>query len=115
MNQAGVRRLVCVTLLGTGASRSNASLIYRRVVLRGLAPMLPDKQAQEDVVRSSELDWTLVRPPRFRSPDSSTATRERSSSTRSCRPRRSPPASRRTGVCAGATVRAHSQPALATR
>lgn len=65
MDRAGVRRLVCVTLLGTGTSRANASLIYRKVVLRALAPMLPDKQAQEDVVRSSNLDWTLVRPPRF--------------------------------------------------
>jgi len=65
MEQAGVRRLVCVTLLGTGTSRANASLIYRQVVLRALAPMLADKQAQENVVRSSELDWTLVRPPRF--------------------------------------------------
>jgi uncharacterized protein YbjT (DUF2867 family) len=65
MDHAGVRRLVCVTLLGTGTSRPNASLIYRRLILRALAPMLPDKQAQEDAVRSSELDWTLVRPPRF--------------------------------------------------
>lgn len=65
MDQAGVRRLVCVTLLGTGTSRANASLIYRQVILRALAPMLPDKQAQEGVVRSSGLDWTLVRPPRF--------------------------------------------------
>lgn len=65
MGQAGVRRLVCVTLLGTGRSRANASFIYRQVILRALAPMLPDKQAQEDVVRGSELDWTLVRPPRF--------------------------------------------------
>lgn len=65
MDQAGVRRLVCVTLLGTGRSRANASLLYRQVILRALAPMLPDKQAQEDVVRSSQLDWTLVRPPRF--------------------------------------------------
>ncbi|MBV9004481.1 MAG: NAD(P)H-binding protein, partial [Solirubrobacterales bacterium] len=65
MDQAGVRRLVCVTLLGMGTSRANASLTYRQVILRGLAPMLADKQAQEDVVRASELDWTLVRPPRF--------------------------------------------------
>jgi len=65
MDQAGVRRLVCVTLLGTGASRASGSLFYRMVILRALGPMLPDKEAQEDVVRSSGLDWTLVRPPRF--------------------------------------------------
>jgi uncharacterized protein YbjT (DUF2867 family) len=65
MKQEGVRRLVCVTLLGAGPSRSSASFLYRTVILRVLAPMVPDKEAQEDVVRASGLDWTLVRPPRF--------------------------------------------------
>lgn len=65
MRQEGRRRLVCVTLLGVGPSRSSASFLYRTVILRVLAPMVPDKEAQEDVVRASGLDWTLVRPPRF--------------------------------------------------
>lgn len=63
MTQAGVRRLVCVTLLGVGNSRSNTALLYRHVVLRVLAPMVPDKENQERVVRESGLDWVLVRPP----------------------------------------------------
>lgn len=65
MAQAGVRRLVCVTLLGIGESAANTSVFYRQVILRFLAPMVPDKRAQERVARSSGLDWTLVRPPRF--------------------------------------------------
>ena len=65
MDREGVRRLVCVTLLGLGASRNNSSLLYGGVILRVLAPMVPDKAAQERVVRDSALDWTLVRPPRF--------------------------------------------------
>jgi uncharacterized protein YbjT (DUF2867 family) len=65
MRQEGSRRLVCVTLLGVGPSRSSASLFYRAIILRVLAPMVADKEAQEKVVRASGLDWTLVRPPRF--------------------------------------------------
>jgi uncharacterized protein YbjT (DUF2867 family) len=65
MSSEGVRRLVCVTLLGTGSGRANASFFYREVILRVLAPMLPDKEAQEQAVRASDLDWVLVRPPRF--------------------------------------------------
>jgi uncharacterized protein YbjT (DUF2867 family) len=65
MHAEGARRLACVTLLGTGASRANGSFFYREVILRVLAPMLPDKAAQEQVVRASGLDWVLVRPPRF--------------------------------------------------
>jgi uncharacterized protein YbjT (DUF2867 family) len=65
MREVGVWRLVCVTLLGVGASRANASLFYRAVILRVLAPMVPDKERQEQVVRGSELEWMLVRPGRF--------------------------------------------------
>jgi putative NADH-flavin reductase len=43
----GVRRLVCVTLLGLGSSRANRSVFYREVILRVLAPMVADEQAQE--------------------------------------------------------------------
>lgn len=65
MEQESVRRLVCVTLLGVGESRANASLFYGNVILRVLAPMVPDKENQERVVRESGLEWVLVRPPRF--------------------------------------------------
>jgi uncharacterized protein YbjT (DUF2867 family) len=65
MSQESVPRLVCVTLLGAGSSRANASLFYREVILRVLAPMVPDKDAQEQAVRTSDLEWVLVRPPRF--------------------------------------------------
>lgn len=65
MEAEGVPRLICVTLLGVGKSRANTSLFYREVILRVLAPMVPDKRAQEQVVRGSNLDWVLVRLPRF--------------------------------------------------
>lgn len=65
MEREGVRRLVCVTLLGVGESRANASFFYGNVILRVLGPMLPDKENQERVVRESALEWVLVRPPRF--------------------------------------------------
>ena len=65
MRRASVPRLVCVTLLGTGGSQRNASFLYRYVILRALAPMIPDKENQERVVRDSGLEWVLVRPPRF--------------------------------------------------
>jgi uncharacterized protein YbjT (DUF2867 family) len=45
--------------------RANAAFFYREVILRVLAPMLPDKEAQEQAVCTSDLEWVLVRPPRF--------------------------------------------------
>jgi uncharacterized protein YbjT (DUF2867 family) len=65
MKRSSVPRLVCVTLLGTADSKRNASPLYRYVILRALAPMLPDKENQERVVRDSGLEWVLVRPPCF--------------------------------------------------
>ena len=65
MKRASVSRLVCVTLLGTVGSKHNASFLYRHVILRALALMVPDKENQERVVQESGLDWVLVRPPRF--------------------------------------------------
>jgi uncharacterized protein YbjT (DUF2867 family) len=65
MEREGVRRLVCVTLLGVGKSRANASFFYGSMILRVLAPMVPDKENQERVVRESGLEWVLVRPPRL--------------------------------------------------
>jgi hypothetical protein len=43
MKRARVPRLVCVTLLGTADSKRNASPLYRSVIVRALAPMVPDK------------------------------------------------------------------------
>lgn len=67
MERASVPRLVCVTLLGTADSKRNASPLYRYIILRALAPMVPDKESQERVVRDSGLEWVLIRPPRFTS------------------------------------------------
>ncbi len=67
MERHGVRRLVCVTILGTGDSgRRHGSLFYRLFVLGFFVrPMLEDKERQEEVIRRSRLDWTIVRPPRY--------------------------------------------------
>ena len=65
MARQGVRRLVCVTLLGVADSARSASPAYRRLILPMLSPMLPDKRGQEAAVRGSDLDWVIVRPPRF--------------------------------------------------
>ncbi|MDQ3865078.1 MAG: NAD(P)H-binding protein, partial [Actinomycetota bacterium] len=67
MGHHAVRRLVCVTILGTGDSgRRHGSLFYRLFVLGFFVkPMLEDKERQEEVITRSRLDWTIVRPPRY--------------------------------------------------
>ncbi len=63
MQQAAVRRFICITGVGAGDSKGHGGFFYDRI----LNPLLlseiyKDKDRQETVVRDSGLDWTLVRP-----------------------------------------------------
>jgi putative NADH-flavin reductase len=63
MKAAGVKRLIAVTGLGAGDSRGHGGLLYDAVVFPlFLKRVYDDKDVQEWIVRSSGLDWTIVRP-----------------------------------------------------
>ena len=63
MKAAGVKRLITVTGLGAGDSRGHGGLLYDAVVFPLLLKRVyDDKDVQEWIVRSSGLDWTIVRP-----------------------------------------------------
>ena len=66
MQATGVRRLICQTTLGAGDSRANLNLWWKYVMfgllLRGA---YRDHHVQEDLVRASGLDWTIIRPAAF--------------------------------------------------
>ena len=67
MRAAAVRRLVCITAFGIGATRGRVSRIGRLLYRSILREEIADKEKQEMVVRASGLDWTLVQPPRLTS------------------------------------------------
>jgi putative NADH-flavin reductase len=63
MKIAGVKRLITVTGLGAGDSRGHGGLLYDAVVFPLLLKRVyADKDVQEWIVKSSGLDWTIVRP-----------------------------------------------------
>jgi putative NADH-flavin reductase len=63
MNAAGVKRLITVTGLGAGDSRGHGGLLYDAILFPLLLKRVyDDKDVQEWIVRSSGLDWTIVRP-----------------------------------------------------
>jgi putative NADH-flavin reductase len=63
MKAAGVNRLVAVTGLGAGDSRGHGGILYGAVVFPLLLKRVyDDKDVQEWIIRSSGLDWTIVRP-----------------------------------------------------
>lgn len=67
MRRHGLRRLVCVTSIGVhGSAAPGESLFFRTVigpVLLWLGrPLYEDARRMEEIVRDSDLDWTIIRP-----------------------------------------------------
>jgi uncharacterized protein YbjT (DUF2867 family) len=63
MAEQNVRRLVCITGLGAGDSRGHGGFFFDWVFLPlMLRKDYQDKNRQEDAIRASTLDWTIVRP-----------------------------------------------------
>jgi putative NADH-flavin reductase len=62
MESQGVRRLIFVSAFGVGDTRRDVPLPLRIMHRLLLADLFADKQAGEDYLRRSGLDWTLVYP-----------------------------------------------------
>lgn len=63
MKGAGVRRFVCMTTLGMGDSRDLLPFHYKYfIVPLVLRHAFADSEIQEDRIKKSHLDWTIVRP-----------------------------------------------------
>ncbi len=63
MKTAGVKRLICVTGIGAGDSKGHGGFLYDRIFNPLLLKTIyEDKDRQEALIESSELDWVVVRP-----------------------------------------------------
>lgn len=62
MNEEGVKRLVVMSSLGIGESWNNLSLFSKALFKLVMPAAREDHEAQELVVKSSALDWTIIRP-----------------------------------------------------
>lgn len=66
MQKTGVRRLICQSTLGAGESWGNLNFYWKYVMFGFiLRSVFADHQRQEEYVRQSGLDWTIVRPGAF--------------------------------------------------
>ena len=66
MQRHGIRRLICLSTLGAGDSRSVLNFFWKRIMFGLLLrEAYADHEAQEQLIRQSDLDWTIVRPGAF--------------------------------------------------
>jgi putative NADH-flavin reductase len=67
MQSTGVKRLICLSSLGVGDSRTNLPFFTSYVVVGiFLRHAFADHERQEAVVGRSSLGWTIVRPPHLK-------------------------------------------------
>ena len=62
MEEAQVKRLICVTGFGAGDSRGRGGFLYSVAFHRLVGRIYDDKDVQERIIRRSKLDWVIVRP-----------------------------------------------------
>ncbi|MGI9027411.1 MAG: NAD(P)-dependent oxidoreductase, partial [Candidatus Saccharimonadales bacterium] len=62
MTAEGARRFMCVTAIGTGKSVNQCTTVARLSLRVGLRWLFIEKDRQEELIKSSGLDWTIIRP-----------------------------------------------------
>ena len=62
MKAKGANRLICITGFGAGDSQASISLLQRVPFRMVFGRAYDDKSRQEDLIKQSDLDWTIVRP-----------------------------------------------------
>lgn len=66
LSQAGIERFVSVSTIGAGDSRDRLSWVARFLLPRIIgAERLEEAERQEEIVRQSKLNWTILRPPQL--------------------------------------------------
>ncbi|PRD48482.1 NAD(P)-dependent oxidoreductase [Sphingobacterium haloxyli] len=63
MNSAAVRKLICLSTLGIGESYGNLNFVWKHIMFGMLLKRaFNDHKLQEEYIRNSKLDFTIVRP-----------------------------------------------------
>ncbi len=65
MQSQAVSRIVLMSSMGVGDSKRWGGLTEQFVIRFVLRHVLADKTSQEQLLRQSDLDWTILRPPRI--------------------------------------------------
>ncbi|MDJ0596180.1 MAG: SDR family oxidoreductase [Pleurocapsa sp. MO_226.B13] len=66
LEKAGIKRFICQSTMGTGESWGNLNFYWKYIMFGFiLRKVFADHQIQEEYVRHSNLDWTIIRPGAF--------------------------------------------------
>ena len=60
-----VKRFIYLSFLAVGDSRNNAGFLLKNIVSKIVHNEIEDHEEKESAVRSSSLEWTIVKPPKL--------------------------------------------------
>eukprot|EP00934_Nitzschia_sp_Nitz4_P002483 Nitzschia sp. Nitz4//scaffold1_size375055//304189//304911//NITZ4_000321-RA/size375055-processed-gene-0.388-mRNA-1//1//CDS//3329541180//2473//frame0 len=62
MKEKGVKRLAVISAIGVGDSYDKAPFYFRILISTVMSKIFKDKNNQEEIIRSSDLDYVIIRP-----------------------------------------------------
>jgi len=65
MEQMNVKRFIYLSFVAVGESRNNAGFILKNIVSRIVHNEIEDHEEKESIIKSSSLEWTIVKPPKL--------------------------------------------------
>lgn len=65
MQQSGVKRFIYLSFIGVSESRKEAGFIIDQILTPFLHSSVIDHEEKEKLIKSSGLNWTIVRPPKL--------------------------------------------------
>lgn len=65
METNGVKRFIYLSFLGVKENRKELGFLVNQIVVRILKKAIQDHEVKENIISNSNLDWTIVRPPRL--------------------------------------------------
>ncbi|ARN73201.1 NAD(P)-dependent oxidoreductase [Oceanicoccus sagamiensis] len=71
MQASGIKRFICMSSLGAHDSKGQGNLTVKYVTSFVLKYVIKDKEKQENYIRASDLEWTIIRPPQLLDNDNS--------------------------------------------
>ena len=65
MQEMKVNRLIYLSFIAVGEGRKNAGFLIKNIVSRIVRHEIADHKEKERLIRSSQLEWTIIHPPKL--------------------------------------------------
>ena len=65
MEQLNVKRLIYLSFIAVGPGRNEAGFLINHLISRIVHNEIEDHEEKEQIIKSSNLEWTIIHPPKL--------------------------------------------------